>query len=107
MCKITYISLQLSEANQKIRELEAKNEQLKAELNKSEDKCKDVMFTLMLLEKSMICHGDSKKSEHLQKELVRLMKVFSKCIMAFAIMKRNRSTSPSCSYFGSMHSIIS
>jgi hypothetical protein len=27
--------------------------------------------------------------------------------MAFAIMKRNRSTSPSCSYFGSMHSIIS
>jgi chromosome segregation ATPase len=87
MYKITSLSLQLSEANKKIRELEAKNERLGAELNESEDKCKDVMSTLILLDKSMTCHGDSKKTEHLEKELVSLLKVFSKCSMAFAIIR--------------------
>jgi chromosome segregation ATPase len=87
MYKIISLSLQLSEANKKIRELEDKNERLEAELNESEDKCKDVMSTLILLDKSVTRHGDSKKTEHLEKELVSLMKVFSKCIMAFAIMR--------------------
>jgi hypothetical protein len=65
------------------------------------------MSTLMLLEKSVICHGDSKKSEHLEKELVRLMKVFRKCIMAFAIMREIEVQGPLAHNFCSMYSIIS
>jgi hypothetical protein len=83
MYKITYLSLQLSEANKKIRELEDENERLEAELNKSED----VMSILILLNESMTHHDDSKKSEHLENELVSLIKVFIKYIMAFAIMR--------------------
>jgi hypothetical protein len=92
--KITSLSLQLSEANKKIHELEDKNERLEAELNESEDKCKDVTSTLILLDKSMTRVGDSKNIEHLEKELVRLMKVFSKCIMAFTIMRGSEVQGP-------------
>lgn len=79
---ITSLSLQILEANKKIYELEDKNERLEAKLNESEDRCKDIMSTLILLDKSGTCDGDSKKIELLEKELVSVMKVFSKCIMA-------------------------
>jgi predicted nuclease with TOPRIM domain len=97
MYKITSLSFQLSEANQKIRELEDKNEHLQAELKESQDKCKDVMSTLILLDKSMTHHGDSKKIEHLEKKLVRLMKVLSIYIYnGYCHNERNRSTKASC-----------
>lgn len=76
------LSLQILEANKRIYELEDKNERLEAKLNESEDRCKDIMSTLLLLDKSRTCDDDSKKIELLEKELVSSMKVFSKCIMA-------------------------
>ncbi|XP_033606097.1 filamin-A-interacting protein 1-like [Cryptotermes secundus] len=64
-----FFSDQILEANKKIYELEDKNERLEAKLNESEDRCKDIMSTLMLLDKSGTCDGESKKTELLEKEL--------------------------------------
>jgi hypothetical protein len=78
------LSLQLVEVNLKIQELQEKSECLETLVNElKEEVCKDVISTIILLEQSKTSGGDLKKSEPPEKELVRLIKVFCKCIMPF------------------------